>query len=95
MIGYDIIVNYQFFQVEAYDYSQGFVDMMKVHQERRGLTNLISYQGDSHIQDQLSKNKFDLIFGCNLIDRLHTPITWIEQSKVDISIIYLVHNHHL
>jgi len=81
--------------VEAYDYSQGFVDMMKVHQERRGLTNLISYQGDSHIQDQLSQNKFDLIFGCNLIDRLHTPITWIEQSKVDISIIYLVHNHHL
>ena len=56
--------------------------MMKIHQEQRGIKNLICYQGDSHCQDKMSDNKFDLIFGCNLIDRLHTPITWIKQSKV-------------
>ena len=70
------------YQVEAYDYSQGFVDMMKNEQEKRGLDNLISYQGDSHQQEKMTENKFDLIFGCNLIDRLHTPIDWIKQSKV-------------
>jgi hypothetical protein len=25
--------------------------------------------------------KFDLIFGCNLIDRLHTPSDWVLQSR--------------
>ena len=73
------------FKVEAYDYSQGFVDMMKNQQEKRGLTNLISYQGDSHQQQKMTENKFDMIFGCNLIDRLHTPIDWIKQSKVKIN----------
>lgn len=69
-------------QVEAYDYSQGFVDMMKEHQTRRQLTNLTCYQGDSHQQRTLTQDSFDLIFGCNLIDRLHTPSVWIKQSKV-------------
>ena len=68
--------------MEAYDYSQGFVDMMPAQQERRGLDNLVCYQGDSHRQTDMTHNKFDLIFGCNLIDRLHTPIDWIQQSKV-------------
>ena len=68
--------------MEAYDYSQSFVDMMKEQQERRHLTNLTCYQGDSHVQSSLTKDKFDLIFGCNLIDRLHTPSAWITQSKV-------------
>ena len=68
--------------MEAYDYSQGFVDMMRAQQERRGLDNLVCYQGDSHRQAAMTDNKFDLIFGCNLIDRLHTPIDWIRQSKV-------------
>jgi 5-histidylcysteine sulfoxide synthase len=70
-----------FGKVEAYDYSQSFVDMMKEQQERRHLTNLTCYQGDSHVQSSLTEDKFDLIFGCNLIDRLHTPSAWITQSK--------------
>ena len=71
-----------FSQVEAYDYSEGFVEMMKSEERRRELTNLTCYQGDSHLQQSYSQDKFDLIFGCNLIDRLHTPSLWIKQSKV-------------
>jgi len=71
----------EFAKVEAYDYSQSFVDMMNEHKMRKGLQNLKGYQGDSHIQDQLTTEKFDLIFGCNLIDRLHTPIEWLKRSK--------------
>jgi len=70
-----------FEQVEAYDYSQSFVDMLQQNKSEKDLLNLTAYQGDSHVQDQLTTKKFDLIFGCNLIDRLHTPIKWIEQSQ--------------
>ena len=56
--------------------------MMKEQQARRHLTNLTSYQGDSHDQRNLTQDTFDLIFGCNLIDRLHSPSVWIKQSKV-------------
>ena len=59
--------------------------MMRAQQERRGLDNLVCYQGDSHRQATITHNKFDLIFGCNLIDRLHTPIDWIRQSKVRVT----------
>jgi len=48
----------------------------------QGVTNLRAYQGDSHKQEELTDEKFDLIFGCNLIDRLHTPSQWVQQSKV-------------
>jgi len=68
-------------EVEAYDYSQSFVDMLQQNKSEKDLLNLTAYQGDSHVQDQLTTKKFDLIFGCNLIDRLHTPIKWIEQSQ--------------
>jgi len=70
-----------FRHVEAYDYSQGFVDMCCKERDQQGLTNLTVYQGDSHKQKDLTEHRFDLIFGCNLIDRLHTPREWIEQSK--------------
>jgi len=70
-----------FKNVEAYDYSQSFVDMMLENKASKGLQNLTAYQGDSHIQKQLTTEKFDLIFGCNLIDRLHTPIEWVKQSQ--------------
>ena len=76
------IFYHHFSQVEAYDYSEGFVEMMRSEESRRELTNLTCYQGDSHVQQSYSQNKFDLILGCNLIDRLHTPSLWIKQSKV-------------
>ena len=69
--------------MKAYDYSQGFVDNMLSKAAEKGLTNLGACAGDSHRQNEIYKNdKFDLIFGCNLIDRLHTPQKWIQQSKV-------------
>jgi len=55
--------------------------MMLLNKYLKGLNNLTAYQGDSHIQNQLTTEKFDLIFGCNLIDRLHTPIEWVKQSQ--------------
>jgi len=71
----------KFDNVEAYDYSQGFVDMMNDNMKKRGISNLKAYQGDSHKQAELTSEKFDLIFGCNLIDRLHNPESWLRQSK--------------
>ena len=72
-----------FNQVEAYDFSQGFVDMMIKEMNTRGIKNMKAFQGDSHKQEEIcSIKKFDLIHGCNLIDRLHTPGTWVRQSKV-------------
>jgi len=56
--------------------------MMLENKVLKGLHNLHAYQGDSHIQNKLTTEKFDLIFGCNLIDRLHTPIEWVKQSQV-------------
>ena len=56
--------------------------MMTAQQERRGLDNLVCYQGDSHRQATITHNKFDLIFGCNLIDRLNMHLDWIQQSMV-------------
>ena len=44
-------------------------------------------QGDSHAQMSMYPDtKFDMIFGCNLIDRLHTPDMWVLQSKVKINL---------
>ena len=55
-----------------------------------GLTNLDGRQGDSHAQEIMYPGmKFDLIFGCNLIDRLHTPQLWIQQSKVNLKTLEL------
>ena len=67
----------------AYDYSEGFVQNMLEKAGAAGLNNLDGRQGDSHEQDKMYPGvKFDLIFGCNLIDRLHSPQLWVEQSKV-------------
>jgi len=71
-----------FDKVEGYDYSQGFIDMMVDQKAKRKLDNLTAYQGDSHAQQEICREKkFDMIFGCNLIDRLHSPEMWIQQSK--------------
>ena len=53
---------------------------VKLHTQ--GFENLKAYQGDSHKQNELTSQKFDLIFGCNLIDRLQYPRQWLLQSKV-------------
>ena len=72
-------------QVCAYDYSYGFVENMLCKAKTAGLTNLEGRQGDSHAQSEMYPGRqFDLIFGCNLIDRLHTPALWVKQSKVII-----------
>jgi SAM-dependent methyltransferase len=77
-----------FSHVEAYDFSQGFIDMLKMEVANREIKNLVAYQGDSHRQkDVCQVNQFDLIHGCNLIDRLHSPDKWILQSKVWLSML--------
>lgn len=71
-----------FEKVEGYDYSHSFVDMIQKEKEKRKITNLLAYQGDSHKQKEICQSKqFDLILGCNLIDRLHSPEEWVIQSK--------------
>ena len=77
--------------MKAYDYSQGFVDNMLSKAGEKGLANLTACAGDSHKQKEIYPGeKFDLIFGCNLIDRLHTPQDWIQQSKVSLSIGHVI-----
>jgi hypothetical protein len=57
--------------------------MLLREKDKRKIGNLTAYQGDSHIQDEICQlKKFDMIFGCNLIDRLHSPDVWVKQSKV-------------
>ena len=73
----------QFTKVCAYDYSEGFVENMRSRARQMKVDNLECRQGDSHRQQELYPGqKFDLIFGCNLIDRLHSPASWVTQSKV-------------
>ncbi|XP_057311153.1 uncharacterized protein LOC130648998 isoform X1 [Hydractinia symbiolongicarpus] len=75
-----------FKQVMAYDYSQGFVDLMQKSKADKKLANLSARQGDSHKQVEMyADQKFDLIVGCNLIDRLHSPKDWVLQSKAMLS----------
>ena len=72
-----------FNQVEAYDYSQGFVDMLLSEMTDCGIKNLRAYQGDSHKQEEICRiKKYDMIHASNLIDRLHSPEQWVLQSKV-------------
>ena len=59
------------------------MENMKARAEEMGVRNLSGRQGDSHCQGEMYPDtKFDLIFGCNLIDRLHSPSSWVTQSKV-------------
>nr|XP_012557475.2 uncharacterized protein LOC100215679 [Hydra vulgaris]XP_047133732.1 uncharacterized protein LOC100215679 [Hydra vulgaris]XP_047133733.1 uncharacterized protein LOC100215679 [Hydra vulgaris]XP_047133734.1 uncharacterized protein LOC100215679 [Hydra vulgaris] len=71
-----------FKQVMAYDYSNGFVELMNTKKKERNILNLVTFQGDCHNQKEICDDKmFDLILGCNLIDRLHSPQEWLIQSK--------------
>lgn len=57
--------------------------MMKDQMLMQDIKNLLAFQGDAHLQTEICKSKqFNLIHGCNLIDRLHTPQHWVLQSKV-------------
>merc|ERR1719367_1060203 len=76
-----------FKKVEAFDYSQNFIDSLQNHKAQFLPTSEMSekitaYQGDAHEMKATARlPEFDLILGCNLIDRLHTPKTWINQAK--------------
>jgi len=75
-----------FRKVFAYDYCPSFVRMLETEKSHRSIDNLEAVQGDANRQDELFPNrKFDLIVGCNLIDRLSTPKKWILQSKEMLS----------
>lgn len=67
-----------FAQVEAFDYNQTFVDFMDEKCAADKITNLKSYQGDAH---NMEGDNYNLILGCNLIDRLSHPIKWLESAK--------------
>jgi len=75
-----------FTNVEAYDYSQGFVNMLKTNMKNRDISNIKAFQGDSHQQlEQTGGAKYDLILGCNLIDRLARPREWIAACKAGLA----------
>ena len=73
--------------VEAFDYSQNFIDSLNRHKETflkktEMISKITAYQGDAHeMETNAHQKEFDLIVGCNLIDRLHSPEIWINQTK--------------
>jgi formylglycine-generating enzyme required for sulfatase activity/2-polyprenyl-3-methyl-5-hydroxy-6-metoxy-1,4-benzoquinol methylase len=86
-----------FSDVEAFDYSQSFVDLLEKHwSKKQGQPEtagkaLKCYQGDAHKVGEISgillggqpqaRKKFDVIVAANLIDRLHTPKEFVLQTK--------------
>ena len=73
------------------------MENMLARAKEAGVTNLEGRQGDAHCQqEQYPDLKFDLITGCNLIDRLHTPKLWVQQSKVifDILIVFTIYTEY-
>jgi SAM-dependent methyltransferase len=81
----------KFAKVEAFDYSSNFVDSLKRHQnqflgEAVASAKMTSYQGDAHTMKVHARLPvYDLIIGCNLIDRLHSPELWVQQAKELVS----------
>jgi SAM-dependent methyltransferase len=75
-----------FDKVEAFDYSDPFVGMMqKKLKELKLEEKVIGYQADAHdilqvVKEPNPEGKFDLVFCCNLIDRLHTPTKFVKDA---------------
>ena len=74
-----------FKHVETFDYSYGFIDML--HKKKPEMLSkeiadrIIGYQGDAHEFKKIArKEHYNLIFNCNLIDRLYNPKTFVEQA---------------
>lgn len=75
----------RFNHVESYDYSHGFIESLNKHKSEflneDQANRLIGYQGDAHEQDKIAKKPtYNMILGCNLIDRLIRPTDWVKQS---------------
>ena len=74
-----------FGRVECFDYSHPFVGMMRAKIEEGGLgAKVVGYQADAHnlvasVRQPDPLGKFDLVFNCNLIDRLHSPQEFVTQ----------------
>ena len=49
-----------------------------------GVTNIKVYQDDATEMTK-SGNNYDVVLGCNLIDRLPDPMKWIELTKHKVS----------
>ena len=49
-----------------------------------GVTNMKVYQDDA-TEMKKSGTNFDVVLGCNLIDRLPDPMKWIELTKQKVS----------
>ena len=75
-----------FGKVECFDYSHPFVNMMQTKIEESDLRGkMVGYQADAHnllasVKQPDPLGKFDLVFNCNLIDRLHTPVDFVNQG---------------
>ena len=48
------------------------------------INNVKVYQDDA-MEMTKSGDDFDLVLGCNLIDRLSDPLKWLELSKQKVS----------
>ena len=64
--------------------------MMGTKIKENGLQEkMVGYQADAHnlvssVKQPDPVGKFDLVFNCNLIDRLHTPLDFVTQGRSTI-----------
>jgi 2-polyprenyl-3-methyl-5-hydroxy-6-metoxy-1,4-benzoquinol methylase len=68
-----------FERVIAYDLASGFVDMAK----RLSPPNVTAIEGDAmliHNEPLVKGQKFNLIVGANLVDRVPDPVEWLKRS---------------
>ena len=69
-----------FERVVAYDYADGFVKMAKKYAP----ANMTSAFGDAmvfHDDPLVRHEKFNLIVGANLVDRVPDPAVWVKESS--------------
>lgn len=81
-LGYDLAIHFE--RVVAYDYAMGFVDMAKKHAP----ANMTAAFGDAMTfhEDPLAKDeKFNLIVGANLVDRVPDPAVWVKRSSEQLA----------
>ena len=74
----------KFSKVEAFDLSEGFVEMATAKVQELKITNLKVYQDDA-MEMMKSGDNFDLVLGCNFIDRVSDPLKWLELTKQKVS----------
>jgi SAM-dependent methyltransferase len=76
----------EFRHVEAFDWSKGMIDLLNSKRSEFLRTKelsdrVVSYTGDcNEIAKICQKDRYNLVLGCNVVDRLKNPAKWVKQA---------------